>query len=103
MWGNLGRPRDYHTKWSKSDRERQMPHSVTFMRKKIWQKWTYVQNRNRLTDFKKNNLQLPKGRGGRQRDKLGAWDMFIKHINNKDWLYSTEKSTQYSIIIYMGK
>ena len=34
--------------------------------------------------FKKNNLQLPKGRGGRERDKLGAWDMFIKHINNKD-------------------
>ena len=24
-------PRDYHTKWSKSDRERQMPSDITYM------------------------------------------------------------------------
>ena len=24
-------PRDYHTKWSKSERERQMPYDITYM------------------------------------------------------------------------
>ena len=24
-------PRDYHTKWSKSERERQMPYAITYM------------------------------------------------------------------------
>ena len=28
---NMGGPRDYHTKWSKSDRERQIPYDITYM------------------------------------------------------------------------
>ena len=28
---NMDRPRDYHAKWSKSDRERQIPYVVTYM------------------------------------------------------------------------
>ena len=86
-----------------SQTEKDKYHIISLLYEENGQKWTYVQNRNRFTDFKKNDLQLPKGRGGRERDKLGAWDMFIKHINNKDWLYTTEKSTQYYIITYMGK
>ena len=35
-----------------------------------WYKWTYLQNRNRLTNLEKN-LQLPKGKGG-EGDKLGG-------------------------------
>ena len=51
-------PRDYHTKWSKSDRERQISHDITYM----WlpKKWTYLQNRNRLTVFE-NKLMVTKG------------------------------------------
>ena len=41
-------PRDYHTKWNKSDRERQIPYDVAYMwNLKKWYKWTYLQNRNR--------------------------------------------------------
>ena len=29
--------------------------------------------------------------------------LYIKYINNKDLLYSTGNSTQYSVITYMGK
>ena len=29
--------------------------------------------------------------------------LYMKYIINKDLLYSTENSTQYSVIIYMGK
>ena len=28
---NMDGPRDYHTKWSKSDRERQIPHDITYI------------------------------------------------------------------------
>ena len=34
-------------------------------------KWTYLQNRNRVTDVE-NKLWLPGGKGGR--DKLEDWD-----------------------------
>ena len=53
-------PRDYHTKWSKSDRERQISYDITHMWNLIfkkWYKWTYLQNRNRLTDIE-NKLMV---------------------------------------------
>ena len=48
---NMDGPRDCHTEWSKSDRQRQISHDIT----SIWNlkkgyKWTYLQNRNRVTD-----------------------------------------------------
>ena len=42
-------------------------------------------------------------------DKIGVWDehthtlLYVRQITNKDLLYSTGNSTQYSVIIYMGK
>ena len=63
---NMDGPRDYHTKWSKSDRERQISYNITYMCKlKKWYKWNYLQNRNRLTDIE-NKLMVTKGdsRGG---------------------------------------
>ena len=27
----MDEPRDYHTKWNKSDRERQLPYDITYM------------------------------------------------------------------------
>ena len=48
----MGGPRYYHTKWSKPDRERQIPYDITYMwNLKRWYKWTYMQNRNRPTDI----------------------------------------------------
>ena len=48
--------------------QRQIPYDITYMRslKKKWYKWTYLQNRNRLTDFE-NKFMVTKGerlRGG---------------------------------------
>ena len=65
-------PGDYHTKWSKSDRERQISYDIAYMwnLKKLY-KWTYLKNRNRLTDIE-NKLMVTKGEGGR--DKLKRWD-----------------------------
>ena len=60
-------PGDYHTKWGKSDRERQIWYDIAYMQNlKTWYKWTYLQNRNRLTVFE-NKFMVTKGetcRGG---------------------------------------
>ena len=45
-------PRDYHTKWGKSEKERQIPYDITYMwNLKTQCKWTYIQNMNRPTDI----------------------------------------------------
>ena len=74
---NMNGPGDYHTKWSKSDRERQISYDITHMWNLIFKNWyklTYFKNRNRLTDIE-NKLMVTKGEtwwaGG---DKSGAWD-----------------------------
>ena len=47
--------------WNKSDRERQIS---WYQMNKKWYKWTYLQNRNKPTDFE-NKLMVTKGeRGG---------------------------------------
>ena len=49
---NMDGPRDYHTKWSKSERERQISYDITYMwNLEKWYKETYLQNRNTLTDI----------------------------------------------------
>ena len=63
--------------------------------------------RNRLKDF---NTKFRVSRGetlGRElNEEVGINThtlLYIKWISNKDLLYSTGKSTQYSIITYVGK
>ena len=74
--------------------------------KKKGYKWTYLQNRNRLTDFEK--LTVIKEDWWRERDGLGGWDWhmhtrYMEWLANRDLLYSTENSAQYFVIIYVGK
>ena len=77
----MDRSRDYHTKWSKSDRERQISCDITYMWNLRKWKWTYLQNRNRLTDIE-SKLMVTKGeRGGG--DKFGIWDEQIHTTMNK--------------------
>ena len=65
-------PRDCHTKWSKPGRDKYHIISLIYgILKKDTNKWTYLQNRNRLTDIE-NKLMVTKGeRSGR--DKLEVW------------------------------
>ena len=58
---NMDRPRDYHTKWSKSDRERQVLYGNSYV-------CNLKNNTNELiykteTDSWKLSIWLPKGRG----------------------------------------
>ena len=60
---------DCHTEWSKSDGEKQIYH--LYVGSKKWYKWTYLQNRSRVTNVE-NKLMVTKGIGGG--NKLGDWD-----------------------------
>ena len=64
----MDKPRDYHTRWSKSKRERQIPYDIIYM-------WNLKTNdTNELiykteidSETQKTNLWLPKGKvGGRE-------------------------------------
>ena len=56
--------------------------------------------------MQKTNLWLAAGRGGEINWEVGMDIyrlLYIKQITNKNLLYSTENSTQYSAMAYMGK
>ena len=58
--------KDYHTKWIKSDRGRQMSYDIMCMwnLKKKWYKGIHLQNRNRLTDLENELMVTRHGRWG---------------------------------------
>ena len=65
-------PRDYHTNWSKPDKDKYHMILLIYELKKKKYKWTHLQNRKRLTNVE-NKFMVTKGeRGGK--DKLGVWD-----------------------------
>ena len=69
---NIGGSRDFHTKPSKSERERQiLPYDITYM-------WNLKYSTNQhiyetKTDSPKTDLSLPRG-WGQKREGLGVWD-----------------------------
>ena len=64
---NMDGPRDYHTKWSQTKTNTTWYHLN--VESKLWHKWTYLQNTNRLRDIE-NRLVVAKGEMGR--DGLGV-------------------------------
>ena len=118
-------PRDYHTKWSKAERERQIPYDITYM-------WNLKYDKNELiyetaTDSQtqtcswsgpfiplnfhpilRRDLWLPRGRGsgGRVGCQFGISRcnlLSIEWINNKGLLCSTGNYIQYLVINHNGK
>ena len=59
---NMDATRDYQTKWSKSERERQIPYDITY----IWnlKYGTNEPNRNKLTDIENRLVGAKAGGGG---------------------------------------
>ena len=70
---DVDRPRDCHTEWSKSEREKQISYNIAYMwNLEKWYSWTYLQSRNRDTDIENRHMDT---RGGeRGWDELGDWD-----------------------------
>ena len=60
----MGGPRDYHTKRSESEKERQISIISLQVEPKILYKLFYLQNKNRFTALE--NKRLPGGKDGRE-------------------------------------
>ena len=89
--------------------QRQISYDITYTWNIIFKRYKLLQNRDRLTDIE-NQLTVTKrerwqwGRGTHR--KLGMnlhTPQYIRQITNKDLLYSTGKSTQYSVMTHMRK
>ena len=65
-------PRDYNTKSSKSDRERQMPYDITY----IWNlKYnTNISTKQKQTHGHREHTGSYQEKGGWGREGLGVWD-----------------------------
>ena len=68
-------PRDYHTKRSKSERERQISYGITYM----WNLKTMIQmklfpKQKQTHKLRKQTYGYQRGKHGGGRDKLGVWD-----------------------------
>ena len=75
IYSNSNATRDYHTKWSKSERDMQISYDISYMWN-LKSKWTYLQNRNGQTD-RENRFVVAKGRGAEKEgwtDILGLAD-----------------------------
>ena len=92
-----------HTEWSKSDRGQIC--DITYM-------WNLKKDTDELIYKTEIELQMWKTygyQGTRERRskleiKIDVYiPVYIKWITDKDLLYSTRNSTQYSVMAYMGK
>ena len=78
-----------------------------YVESKIWHKWSYLWNRNWITDIE-NRMVVAKeeGIGGGMEWEFGVSRrklLYIEWINNKVLLYSTENYIQYPMINHNGK
>ena len=50
-------PRDSHTEWSKSEREKHISYNITYIWDlEKWYRWIYSQSRKRDTDIEKKHM-----------------------------------------------
>ena len=102
---NIDRPRDYHTKQSKSERERQIPYDITYIWNLKYDTNEHTYETEIDTQTQRIDLWMPRGRGGKDwkfgisRCKL----VYIRWINNKVLLYSTGNYILYPVINHNRK
>ena len=75
---NIDGPGEYHTKWNKSDRKTNILWYHLYVESKKWYNWTYLQNRNRLTELE-NELMVTMG-STEERNRMGVWDWHVHTV-----------------------
>ena len=82
----MGGPGDYHTKWSKSDRERQISYDITYMQNILKMIQMNLSTKQKQTHRPREWTYGYQGGRGKGRDRLGVWDWHahtaIFKINN---------------------
>ena len=96
-------PRDDPTKWSMSEKDKY--HMIPlYVESKMWHKWTYLGNRNTLTDIER--LVVAKGEAGYRWDcefETSRCKLLHQDGINKALLYNTGSYIQYPVINCNGK
>ena len=70
--------RDYHTEWSKSEREKQISYINTYMWSlEKWYRWTGLQGRNRVTDVENKRMDTKEGKCRRGSGDGMNWEIGI--------------------------
>ena len=95
--------RDDHTKWSKSEREKQILYDITYM-------WNLKYNTNEPIHGTDSRTQTSVAKGERTEGGM-EWKAVVRRckllyaewINNEVLLYSPEYYTQYPMINHNGK
>ena len=65
-------PRDCHTEWSKSEREKQISYINTYMwNLEKWYRWPYLQSRNRGTDVENKYMDTKEEGEGERNWEVG--------------------------------
>ena len=92
-------PRDFHTEGSKSEREKQILHNITYMcNLEKGYSWTYLKNRNRSRDIEEKINGYQGGRRSGLNWQAGV-DTDTKYkITNENQLYSPGNSTQCFVV-----
>ena len=98
-------PRDYYTKRSKPDRERQIPYDIAlYVESKKNKIQMNLLTKQKQTTGIENKLMVIKGEGINQEVGINRYTLlYIKQITNKDLLYRSGNYPQYFIITYKGK
>ena len=99
-------PRDYHTKRSKSERERQIPYNITYIWNLIMTQMN-ISTKQKQTDIENRCVVVKEeGRGGGMDWEFGISRcklLYTGYINNKVLQYSTGNYIQYPVINHNGK
>ena len=88
-------PRDHHTEWSRSKREKQILYINAYMwNPEKWYRRTYLQSRNRDTDVENKRMDTKGEREGGRNWEIGIGTytlliLCIKWITNENILHST--------------
>ena len=99
--------RDYHTKRSNSERERQIPYNITYMWNLKYDTNEPIYKTETDSQTQRTDWWLPRGRsGGGMEWEFGISRcklLYIGWINNKILLYSTGNYIQYPVVNHNGK
>ena len=70
----MERPKDCHTEWTKSTREKQTSYNIIYMwNLEKWYIWTYLQSRNRDTDAENKLMDTKRGKGAGMNWDIGIY------------------------------
>ena len=106
---NMDGPRDYHTKQSKSERERQIPYDITYMWNLKYDINQHIYETKTDSQIQRTDLWLPRDGGWGQRGGKD-WEFGISRCKlvyigwiNKVLLYSAGNYIQYPVTNHDGK